>query len=101
MNLRLKNSWEYKGNDRWDWSVFLEDDGTGEIENIVFVEYILHPTFPNPRRVNTDRKNKFALSTNGWGVFLIRAFANTKQGEKIKLEHDLYLSYDPRKGETK
>ena len=100
MNIRLRNSWEYKGDDRWNWRVFLDDDGTGDIEKVAFVEYILHPTFPNPRRRITDRENNFSLKSNGWGVFLIRAFANTKEGEKIRLEHELHLSYDPEKGET-
>lgn len=100
MSLRLRNTWKYKGNDRWDWTIFLDDDGTGEIDNVAFVEYILHPTFPKPRRIETNRGNNFALITNGWGTFLIRAFANTKKGDIIKLEHILYLTYEPAEGET-
>lgn len=100
MSLRLRNSWKYTGDDRWDWSVFLDDDGSGELDNVKSVEYILHPTFPKPRVVKTNRDNNFALKTNGWGVFLIRAFATMKTGEKIKLEHQLHLSYDPEEGTT-
>lgn len=100
MSLRLRNSWKYQGDGRWDWSVFLEDDGTSELDDITFVEYILHPTFPDPRRIKRDRDNKFALTTNGWGVFWIKAFANTKSGDKIKLEHYLYLAHEPSEGKT-
>ncbi|MBK9257152.1 MAG: hypothetical protein IPM42_16875 [Saprospiraceae bacterium] len=101
MNIRLRNSWKYKGGNSWDWSVFLDDNGSGDIDKIAFVEYILHPTFPKPRRVKTNREDKFELKTSGWGVFLIRAFANTKNGEKIRLEHYLQLSHNPRDGMTK
>lgn len=100
MSLRLRNSWNYVGDERWDWEVFLDDDGTGEIDDIVFVEYILHPTFPAPKRIKTDRSSKFMLKTNGWGVFWIKAFANTKKGKKIKLKHYLELHYDPKSGTT-
>ena len=44
MSLRLRNTWKYKNADRWDWSVFVEDDGSGDLDDIAFVEYILHPT---------------------------------------------------------
>ncbi|MEM6264719.1 MAG: pYEATS domain-containing protein [Bacteroidota bacterium] len=100
MMLRLRNSWKYQGDDRWDWRVFLEDDGSGDIDQIESVEYILHPSFPKPRMIRTDRDTKFELKTNGWGVFLIRAFAKTLDGKKIRLEHYLQLSYDPEEGET-
>lgn len=101
MSLRLRNSWKYVGNKRWDWEIFLEDDGSGEIDNIASVEYILHPTFPDPRRIVSNRKSKFKLKSNGWGVFWIKAFANTRSGEKIKLKHYLELHSDPKSGTTK
>lgn len=100
MNLRLRNSWQYLGDDRWDWQVFLEDDLSGDIDKVSFVEYILHPTFPNPKRIRKSKEHNFLLSTNGWGTFMIRAFANTNSGEKIKLEHYLHLEYDPPEGIT-
>ncbi|MEM8901939.1 MAG: pYEATS domain-containing protein [Bacteroidota bacterium] len=98
--LRLRNSWKYVGEKRWDWSVFLEDDGSGEMDKVVSVRYILHPSFANPRRLKTNKEEKFALKTNGWGVFMIRAFVQTEEGEKIRLEHYLHLSYDPKEGVT-
>ncbi|WP_116124342.1 pYEATS domain-containing protein [Lewinella sp. IMCC34183] len=100
MHLRLRNDWEYQGNDRWDWTVFLEDDGSGDIDTVISVEYVLHPTFPNPRKVKTNKSQNFRMRMNGWGVFLIRAFANTVGGEKIRLEHQLELRYDPPIGTT-
>ncbi|MEM6767173.1 MAG: pYEATS domain-containing protein [Bacteroidota bacterium] len=99
-SLRLRNSWKYAGDKRWDWSVFLDDDGSGEMDRVVSVQYVLHPSFPNPRRLHTNKEEKFALSTNGWGVFMIRAFVLTEEGEKIRLEHYLHLDFDPAEGET-
>lgn len=101
MNLRLRNTWKYKGYQEWDWSIFLEDDGTGEIENVLFVEYILHPTFPNPMKIKTNKDRKFILHTSGWGAFEVKAFVHTVQGEKIKLIHHLSLERNPNEGETK
>ncbi len=100
LQLRLRNSWKYIGKDRWDWSVFLEDDDSGDIEKVKSVTYILHPTFFNPRRTIENKEDKFQLKTNGWGVFWIKAFVNTIEDEKIKLDHFLVLKYDPEIGET-
>jgi transcription initiation factor IIF auxiliary subunit len=101
MSLRIRNKWQYKGNDRWDWEAFLEDEGTGELDRVESVEYVLHPTFPNPiRRVNTPQ-NQFALRTNGWGTFQLKAFVNLKGGKRVKLTHELEMSHEPASGVTK
>lgn len=100
MNLRLRNNWKLAGEDRWKWSVFLEDDASGEIDKVKSVQYILHPTFKNPIQLRENRENKFALNASGWGTFMIKAFVNMEDGERIKLEHELELFYDPESGET-
>lgn len=100
-NLRLKNSWKYKGKDWWDWEAFLDDQGSGELSNVEFVEYILHPTFPEPIRKIRDKTNGFRLKSGGWGVFPLKAFVHTKDGKKLKLEHNLKLQQEPEHGETK
>ena len=99
-NLKLKNSWNYKGKDWWDWEAFLDDQGSGELSNVEYVEYILHPTFPEPVRKIRDKKNGFRLKTGGWGVFSLKAFVHTKDGKKYKLEHFLTLQQKPEHGET-
>lgn len=100
MNLRLRNNWKLAGEDKWKWSVFLEDDDSGEMDNVASVQYILHPTFRNPIQLRENRKNKFALKATGWGTFVIKAFVNMKDGQRIKLEHELKFSYEPESGET-
>ena len=58
-----------------------------------FVEWQLHPTFPNPIRRVTNRSTNFRLDTGGWGVFMIRASAQRKDGTAEKLQHYLHLHF--------
>ena len=100
MAIRLRNSWKYSGEDRWDWEAFLDDGGSGELSNIAYVEWVLHPTFPKPVRTVSEPEGGFALKTNGWGTFELKAFAYTKDGRKLKLTHPLQLRYEPLQGTT-
>ena len=100
LSLKLRNDWDMTKKDWWRWSVFLDDGGSGELEQVDYVDYVLHPTFPNPRRTIRDRETKFKLSNAGWGTFQIRAWVQKKDGEKIKIEHYLVLKYDPPQGVT-
>lgn len=100
MSLKLKNDWNYKGNDRWDWEVYLVSEDPKELEEVEEVKYILHPTFRQPIRVIDKSTGDFRLKTNGWGTFQIRAFAYLKGGGKLKLEHELDLEYDPSSGSS-
>lgn len=100
MALKLKNKWYYKGNDRWRWEAFLDDEGSEELGEIEFVEYFLHPTFRNPIRRIVEREGGFALRTEGWGQFELRAFAHKKDGSTMPLLHQIRLSQDPPTGVT-
>ncbi|MEU9073831.1 protein kinase [Kitasatospora sp. NPDC048538] len=52
--------------------VFL--DGAAEaLDRVVRVVYHLHPTFPEPDRVSTDRSTGFALELSAWGRFTVTA----------------------------
>jgi len=98
VNLKLRNRWRYKGNDRWEWEAFLDDGGTGDLRKVDHVEYVLHETFPNPVRTVKDPKGGFALKTSGWGIFELKVFVYTKSGEKLKLTHMLEFAQDPPVG---
>jgi transcription initiation factor IIF auxiliary subunit len=100
MPLKLRNRWEYKGDDWWKWEAFIDGD-TGELNEISYVEYILHPTFLNPIRKIKDKTNGFLMETSGWGTFKLKAFVNKKDKTIVKLEHKIQLEYDPIKGESK
>ncbi len=101
MSLKLKNDWKFVGDDRWDWDLYLDSDNPAELEEVESVKYILHPTFKNPVRTISDSSDGFRLKTNGWGTFKTKAFVYLKNGEKIKLEHELELHSDPESGTSK
>ena len=66
--------------DYYRWKVFVDED-TEVLNKIEEVVYQLHPTFPDPRRTCTNREDRFALETKGWGEFSIVAdirFRDTK-----------------------
>lgn len=101
MTLKLKNTWNYNGNDWWHWEAFLDDGGSGELADVANVQYVLHETFPNPiQRIDTP-ENGFRLQTAGWGTFRLKAFVHFKDGSKQKLIHEIKLEYTPKKGTTK
>jgi transcription initiation factor IIF auxiliary subunit len=90
--LRIQQGYHYQGDDWWDWWVWVE--GPDEVlDEVAFVEYTLHPTFPNPVRTVRDRTTKFRLDTRGWGVFTIYVKVVAKDGSAVMLSHALELSY--------
>lgn len=100
MALRLRNKWFYKGNDRWRWEAFLDDEGSGDLSQVKFVEYFLHPTFRNPIRRIVEREGGFLLKTEGWGRFELKAFAHMNDGSTMPLLHNVRLMRDPPSGVT-
>jgi transcription initiation factor IIF auxiliary subunit len=92
--------WEkYEGEDWWRWAVWVE--APDEVLDLVdFVEWTLHPTFPDPIRKSHDRAHKFRIETGGWGVFQIIARVQTKDGKQTKLHYHLELHY-PDGSQTK
>jgi len=98
IKLRLRNGWKYKGDDWWEWRAFIDDNGSGDLEKVEYVRYILHSSFPEPvRRVDT-RKGGFALEAEGWGEFKLKAYAHIRGADDVPLTHELKLEYEPRKG---
>jgi hypothetical protein len=83
---------EYRGNEWWNWAVWI-DGSKAELDAIERVTWQLHPTFPNPDRVVTDRASQFRLESAGWGEFTLRAVVAKKNGEQQELVHDLRLEY--------
>jgi transcription initiation factor IIF auxiliary subunit len=104
MTLRIRNRWHYRGMSEgyqwWDWEAFLDDSGSGELSNVNYVEYILHPTFPHPIRKITNPRGGFVLKTAGYGTFMFKAFVYTKDGGKKELTHILKLESEPEEGIT-
>jgi hypothetical protein len=89
---RIQQSEDYQGNDWWKWAVWIEGSPP-DLNQIVNVEWTLHPTFPNPIRKSSNRATKFMLETGGWGTFQIRARLQMKDGSIRRLSHYLQLYY--------
>jgi transcription initiation factor IIF auxiliary subunit len=90
--LRIAQNETYKGDDWWQWSVWLEADAA-ELDAIEFVQYTLHHTFAQPVRRTSNRAAQFRLDSSGWGGFTIYAKAVQKDSSEITLQHQLKLYY--------
>jgi pYEATS domain-containing protein involved in immunity/TIR domain-containing protein len=95
--IRLRNDATLLKEDWWSWSVWL--DGPDEaLDQVESVRYTLHPTFPEPIRVVTDRASRFKLRSEGWGEFTIQALVITTQGESLALER--WITFSPAQDKT-
>ena len=65
--------------DWYRWKVFV-DEGENKLNEIREVEYLLHPTFPNPKRVIKNSESAFALESAGWGSFNMLVTVRYKDG---------------------
>jgi len=92
MALKIAQDYKYVGDDYWKWSVWL-DGPKRELDRVESVTYTLHPTFPKPVRTVDSRKNRFRLSTEGWGIFTLYAKVTNKDGSIERLKHPLELRY--------
>lgn len=54
MSLNIEQESNYQGDDWWKWAVWI-DGPTSELDDVVEVEYKLHPSFPRPVRIVSDR----------------------------------------------
>jgi transcription initiation factor IIF auxiliary subunit len=92
-DVSFKSKSEYVGQGRFNWEIHVEaDDRT--LDNINYIRYKLHKTFPNRIRDIYDRDSHFRLETNGWGEFIIRIIVILKDGKKLETEHYLKLDWD-------
>jgi transcription initiation factor IIF auxiliary subunit len=101
MTLRLRNRWSYRGDGGWDWEAFLDDSGSGELRRVEFVDYLLHETFPEPRRRVADPDGGFRLAAAGFGDFDLKAFVHFRDGTRKRLVHTLELRQQPALGISK
>ncbi|WP_406179173.1 protein kinase domain-containing protein [Streptomyces sp. NBC_01006] len=72
--------------------VFLEGDDDGDLDRLTKVVYHLHPTFPEPDRVVTDRATGFELTMSAWGEFTITADVHV-QGQQEPFRLERYLNF--------
>lgn len=87
---RIEQDFDYVGNEYWNWSAWIETDASS-LQRIASVVWKLHPTFRPSRITSEDARNKFKLTTSGWGTFTLRADLVFKDGHTTELTHELEL----------
>ena len=91
MNLDIQQTASYAGDERWNWSVWIDGPDV-ELDQVESVEWVLHPTFPHPIMLVKQRQSKFRLDGSGWGEFEINARVTAKDGGQQQLKHWLRLA---------
>ena len=88
----VQHSSEYVRRNWWKWSVWIEAPAT-VLNDIEYVDYKLHSTFPEPLQHRTNPQEKFLLTSSGWGEFTINVEIKPKNGRAFKKRHWLTLEY--------
>jgi transcription initiation factor IIF auxiliary subunit len=91
--ITVSNTSAPDGYGRYNWKVFVVGS-QATLDKIEYVEYTLHPTFPDNVRISRNREDNFSLQSNGWGEFFIYLRIHLKNGK------DLYTKYWLRLGNS-
>jgi len=75
----------------YEWRVFV-DEPPAVLETISQVDYVLHPTFPDPFQSSRDRSRQFELRASGWGGFAIVITVHYTNGAEAKTSYFLDLN---------
>ena len=93
--VQVGNDASYEGSGTYKWNVYIVADES-ILNSIKYVEYTLHPSFPNPIRKIYDKGSTpgkgFFIHSSGWGTFIIRVNVVFKDGVVRYLEHKLSFS---------
>jgi len=81
---------ELNGQTFYDWRVFV-DESPEVLKGIAQVDYVLHPTFPQPFQTSKDRDARFQFSASGWGEFRILITVHYTNGKEAKTSYWLSL----------
>lgn len=77
------------GYEHYNIRLFIEGEDLSEVS---FVEYELHPTFPNPLRKATNSEQGFAIDIWTWGEFEINVSIHFKNREIQDVIHSVAYS---------
>lgn len=93
--IRTGNTSRSLGGGRWEWAVFILAPNE-VLSQIQYVEYTLHPTYPEPIQRVTARGLEsgkgFVLKATGWGTFEIAVKVVFTSGKLRYLKHQLKFS---------
>ena len=79
------------GRTYYQWRVFV-DEPKQVLNTIAEVQYLLHPTFPEPLQVRTNPNDKFAVEATGWGQFVIQITIKYKDRSMVRTSYKLDLN---------
>ena len=85
------------GRPYYKWRLFMDEPPEVRAQ-IKSVEYVLHPSFPEPTQVRTDSADSFAVDTAGWGSFTAAIRVYYKDGRKEDTSYFVDLKKTPPLG---
>merc|ERR1719498_705384 len=87
--ITIGNTCSPSNNDRYyTWKMFVKSASGEDLGKLIKqVEYVLHPTFTNPKVVVT--KAPFYLRRRGWGTFPVGVNISGYNGQIFNFTHDL------------
>jgi transcription initiation factor IIF auxiliary subunit len=91
-NYCMEAELSYEGR-RYDWCVFAGAEKE-MIDRIASITYHLHPTFPNPTRIATNKEHRFPLVSSGWGEFSVGIKIEFTDGSRESTSYWLRLRED-------
>lgn len=92
-NNYAKATFTQQGRTYYKWRVFV-DEPNQVLTRIAEVQYLLHPTFPDPLQVRTNPNDKFAVEASGWGQFSIQIMIKYKDRSTESMTY--YLDFNKR-----
>lgn len=89
----ISDKWRVFSSDRiyYKWRVFV-DEPQEDLNKIEEVQYLLHPTFPEPLHVRNNPGDGFSVEASGCGEFWIQITITYKDGANINTRYHLDLS---------
>lgn len=79
------------GKDHYNVKIYLDAD-PGTLRSIKQVDYILHPSFRNNRRISTNPENYFAVDIWTWGMFDIEVKVHFQDGKTKEIKGSVKYS---------
>ncbi|MEJ2628022.1 MAG: hypothetical protein P8078_05665 [bacterium] len=89
--VNVENIATFLGNNRWKWTIFIAEEES-ILNQIEYVEYTLHPTFPNPQQRIYEPNTNFSYTAIGWDTFTIRGKVFYKNNRFEEFEHTLVFN---------
>lgn len=78
--MKLSNTYKKIRENWYSWTISIVGSKE-ELDQIKYVTYQLHKSFPRTRIISKDVSKNFKKTLHGWGEFLLKAEAQMKNGD--------------------